>query len=484
MQVSMRHSVMWMGLSQGAMFVIQFGGSVVMARLLTPYEMGVYAVAAATVGLFVALRVFGLSAFLIREPDLTPAVAASAFTINAMLSVAVAALVAALSGAGAWMLGEPGVQTVMVVLAITPLLGIFDTLPAALLERSGAFKTMALAALARSAVGVGATIVLAIQGWSYMSIAYGNFVGAVFGMVLMNVVGWQHASLRLSLHDWRRITRFGVQMLTITGIGNISLRLSDILLGRLIGLGALGLYSRASGLHSMLWDNLHQIVARIVFVDFAEQRRRGMSLRATYLRVTALVTALLWPAFAGLGILAGPVIHAVYGPNWVEAALPLSLLAISGIVLVSNTMASETYIVCNETPRQLRYEAKRAGTGLVLFALGCLGGLGWAAASRIGEAAFGVAYSRRDILRMTNTTVADFRPVFGQSALLTVAACSPAAVVMAVNGWSAQTSLLAIAGAVALGIAAWGLGLWLLRHPLFDEARILARQAFRPLRDA
>ena len=67
MQVSMRRSILWMGLSQGGLFVIQFGGSVVIARLLTPYDMGVYALAAATVGLLMALRVFGLGTFLIRD---------------------------------------------------------------------------------------------------------------------------------------------------------------------------------------------------------------------------------------------------------------------------------------------------------------------------------------------------------------------------------------------------------------------------------
>ena len=483
MQVSMRRSVLWMGFSQSCLFVIQFGGSVVMARLLTPYEMGVYAAAAAVVGLLTALRAFGLSAFLIREPNLTPDVVSSVFTINAMLSVIVTAGVIALSNIGAQMLGEPGVQAVMVLLATIPISTIFDIIPAALLERSGAFKTMALAGLARAAVGVGATIVLAVHGHSYMSIAYGNLVSAVFGTAWLNVVGWRHVSFRMGLHYWRRIMRFGLQMLTITGVGSISVRLSDILLGRLIGLGTLGLYSRASGLHSLLWDNLHQIVARIVFVDFAEQRRRGMSLRDTYLRVTAMVTALLWPAFSGLGILAGPVIHTVYGPDWVGAAWPLSFLAVSGMVLVSNTMASETYVICNETVRQLYYETKRAGTGLLLFTLGCLGGLAGAAVSRIGEAACGVAYSRRDILRMTDTRMADYGSIFGQSALLTVAACSPTALLMAVNAWSSQTSLVAIAGAVALGVAAWGVGLWLLQHPLFVEARILVQQALCPLQD-
>ena len=484
MQVSMRRSILWMGLSQGGMFVIQFGGSVVMARLLTPYEMGVYAVAAAATGVLTALRVFGLGAFLIREPDLTSQVKAAAFTVNALLSLAVAAGVVALSDLGATMLGEPGVRSVMMLLALTPVLVIFEMLPSSLLERDGAFMPLAAGNLAKVAVATGTTIGFALQGASYMSIAYGTLAGSLFGMAYANVVGWRHASVRLSLHDWRRIVRFGLQMLTVTGVRSISLRLSDILLGRFIGLSALGLYSRASGLHSLLWDNLHQVVARVVFVGFSEHRRRGLPLHDTYLRAVAMMTALLWPAFAGLGILAGPVILTVYGPEWTGAALPLSLLAVSGIVMVANTMAAELYIVSGETGRQVPYELKRAGTGLILFVLGCMGGLVWAAASRIGEAAFGVLFSQRDILRMTGGRMAEYGPIFGQSALLTMAACGPSAVVMAVHGWSVHAPLLPITAAIAIGVAAWAITLWLLRHPLYHEANTVVRHLFRQTRDA
>ena len=484
MQVSMRRSILWMGFSQGGLFVIQFGGSVVIARLLTPYEMGVYALAAATVGLLTALRVFGLGTFLIREPDATPEIRATVFTINAALSLAVSLGIIALSHLGAAVMKEPGVQAVMVLLALSPILGIFDMVPAAMLERHGAFKLLALGGLGKVAVGTVVTIWLAFQGQSYMSIAYGNLAGTVFGLVFNLVMGWRWVGVRVGLHDWRRITKYGVQVLAAFSLGTVSAKLPDIMMGPLLGFTALGLYSRASSLHSMLWEGLHQLIARIVFVDFSEQRRQGRPLRDTYLRVTAMMTALLWPAFAGLGILAGPVVLLVYGPVWTGAALPLSFLAVSGMVLVANTMAGEVYVVSNETGRLVRLEAGRTLAGSALFALGCLGGLGWAAAARICEAAIGVSLSRRDLLRLTGTRMGDYGLVYGQAAVLTLAACGPSAVLMAAHGWSERTPLPYVAAAVAAGVGMWAVALWLLRHPLFDEARILARQALRPLRDA
>lgn len=480
----MRRSILWLAFSQGGLFVVQFGGSVVITRLLTPYEMGVYAAAAAAVALLAALRAMGLGSFIIREPELTAEVQATVFTINALLSGTVSVGIIGLSSVGASWLGEPGVQTVMVLLALNPFLSAFEMLPAAMLERAGQFKLLALAGLAKIVLSTAVTIGLALQGWSYLSIAYGNLVGTVVSLVLFNIVGWQYASFRVSLHDWRRITRFGVQLLSVSGLSTVTLRVSDVLIGRMIGLSALGLYSRASGLYSILWDNLNFIVARAVFVDFAKQRREGRALRDTYLRVVAMMTGVLWPVFIGLAILAGPAIHTVYGAEWVGAALPLSLLCVAGAVLVGNAMLGEVLLVSNETGSLFRFELKRSVTGLTLFVLGCLGGLAWAAAARVAEACFAISYARPDLHRLTSTAWADFGRIVGHSALLTLVACAPAVVLMAAHGWSPQAPLLLIAGAVMLGVAGWFVAMWLLRHPLFDEVRMLVGYLLQPVRTA
>jgi len=480
----MRRNILWLAFSQGGLFVVQFGGSVVITRLLTPYEMGVYAAAAASVALLAALRSMGLGSFIIREPALTAEVQATVFTINALLCGTVSMGIIGLSSVGATWLGEPGVQTVMVLLALTPFLSAFEMLPAAMLERAGQFKLLALAGLAKTVLSTAVTIILALQGWSYLSIAYGNLAGTVVGLVLLNIVGWQYASFSVGLHEWRRITRFGVQLLSVSGLSTVTLRVSDVLIGRMIGLSALGLYSRASGLYSALADNLNVVVARAVFVDFAKQRREGRALRDTYLRVVAMMTGVLWPVFIGLAILAGPAIHTVYGAEWVEAALPLSLLCVAGAVLVGNAMVGEVLLVSNEAGSLFRFELKRSVIGLTLFVLGCLGGLAWAAAARVAEACFAIAFARPDLSRLTSTDWADFGRIFGHSALLALVACAPAVVLMAAHGWSPQTPLLPIVGVVMLGVAGWFVAMWFLRHPLFDEVRVLVCWLLRPVRTA
>jgi O-antigen/teichoic acid export membrane protein len=224
-----------MGLSQGGFFILQFGGSVILARLLSPYEMGVFAVGAAITGVLSAIQAFGLAGFIVREQDLSPELLASTFTVNAGVAVLLSASVAAVSTLGGRFLHEAGVRHVMLVLALLPLLGAFEFVPSASLERRGRFKSIALVGLGRMLSATFTTVGLAFAGFSYMSIAYGNLTGALVSLVGFNVAGRQHSSLRLSVAEWRRITRFGLQMVAISGVNAIFGRAAELAMGRLGG---------------------------------------------------------------------------------------------------------------------------------------------------------------------------------------------------------------------------------------------------------
>jgi hypothetical protein len=59
----------------------------------------------------------------------------------------------------------------------------------------------------------------------------GHLASTLCGVICLNVLGRRYVSLRLGLKDWRRITRFGLQMFAVSVVGNIAAKLSDLLLG-------------------------------------------------------------------------------------------------------------------------------------------------------------------------------------------------------------------------------------------------------------
>lgn len=478
--MSFRRSVSWLGAAQLVGFVLQFTTSVVFARFLSPHDMGIYAIAVALVGFLSIIQQLSLPALIVREENLTEDFLRTAFTLNGALTVVFALLIVAAGLLGGSSLGDPGVRDVLFVLAISPLLGTLSFLPMAQMEREGRFKTLAIISTAAVVTHAVVGIALVATGGGYISIAYAQLAYGIVYTAAAIVAGRHHARYRPGFRAWRRIFAFSFQMLAVSGVHQAGSRLTELILGRMLGLSALGLFNRANGLNALVWQNLAGIVSRVLLVDFSEMHRSQRSLRGRYLQTLAVMTAVLWPAFAGLAVIARPFIAMVYGPAWLPAVAPLAFLALSSIILTSATMTWELFTATGRLKEQTRIETIRVVFGMVVFALGCLVSLEVAAATRVLDAVFAVTIYRPFIHTMTNTKARDFRPIYLQSTVVTLLAVGPAAMLMLASR-DAMPPLWALVVAVAAGMALWATGLLLFNHPLAPELRRITERLKRRL---
>ena len=218
------------------------------------------------------------------------------------------------------------------------------------------------------------------------------------------------------------------------------------------------------------------IIGRVVFVDLAAQGRQGGSLREPYMRIVYMMTTLLWPAFVGLAVVAGPFILLIYGERWVAAAHPLTMLALAACLLVSISMTWELFVIAGETAAQTKIEVGRSLFSLILFIAMSSLGLTAAAFSRVIDAAVSIFLYRPYLNKITNTRFNALASIYLRSGALTVLAIGPAALYMAFQRFSEHAPLSPLLIFIALGICFWAGGLIALQHPLASEAgRIVAR---------
>jgi len=475
--MSVKKSIGWMAGAQFVYFALQLVSSVVLARLLTPYEVGIFAVAFAASGLISVIQSLGLNNYLIRERDLTAALSATIFSINFAVAFFLTLVIAAFGMVSASIFDEPAVRSVLLFLAVIPLIAALGFMPLAMLERDGNFKKVSLVKMLGTASGTIATLGFAFTGHSYMSFAYGQIIAASVSAAMAIAFAPHHASFRMGLENWRAVQRFSVNVLATTGVGRIASRLQDMTLGRLLGIEALGLYSRSGNIFSMLWDSVFLVICRIMFVDFAAGARAGVPIGPRYQKALGIFTALMWPAFLGLGVLSGPFVLLIYGAKWVAIAMCLSILCMVGIFYTAIAMAWDLFIIADETGRQARFEMIRSIIGLAVFAGACFISIEAAATARLIDAIFAFFLYMPHILRITDSRLGDIMRIYSRSAVLAIAAVAPAFCVMTWYGWSPAAPLLVVIIAVVAGVGLWATTLRLLSHPLFFEARsILARR--------
>lgn len=474
-----RRAFFWTAAGQILAFLLNFAGSVVVARLLSPTEVGIFIIGSAAAALCSAITAFNVGAYIISDPDVPPEMMDTAFTLNGLLALGLVLVMLGGAGLSNEILGSAAAGQVMFVLAITPVIGALTFRPATMLQRDMQFKEVALINLLGVAVGTAATIVAALNGQSYMSQAWGVLVTSLTGALGFVTVGARHNGVRVGLKGWRDIASFGVRMTTITGAATATARLSDIILGRVAGLYALGIFSRASGLSSQIFYNVYGVATRVAFSQLSKDYRETGELKTSFLYSFRLITAVMWPFLAGLALLSPVVIHTLYGDKWLAAALPLSLLLVAQIVALAFGMNWELFVIRKETATQTRIELLRNVAGLAIFSIGALFSVGAAAAGRVIDNLVGLLLYRKHVRRLSGASSGEISQIFWEGLLLTLVAVLPVALLMIVERWSHETPMTAVFVAVVVGIAGWYFVITRLNHPLANEITLLARKILR-----
>ncbi len=467
--MSVRKSMAWSLTGSFGFFVIQFVASVIVARLLTPVEMGIYGVALAALTLLTAFQNLGFQSFIIREQALDAPTLGTVHTMAVVQALALAVILYVGAPLLASFLDEPRVTPALRILCLYAILVPIETLASGHLQKRGRFDLLTAMGLARVLIGSIATVGLAYGGFSYASMSWGSVIGQVVAVAAAFLLAGRELATRPTLSRWRTVWAYGSNILATMALANIFSRLPDIALGRLAGLAQVGLYGRASGIIESFNTGVMYGVQRVVLKSMVDSRDQIGRIDYVYLRAVRAATGLFWPMYAGLAVLAGPVITMVYGPRWAAAAPVLTLLCLAAIVQTALVARQEVLITTGHVSQLPRLEGIRGSVGLALFVAGASQGLVPAAASRIAEALTQHALFVRSIRRAADTSFGSIYRCYGPSLVVTVAAVLPSAALMQWRGWPDVVAPGEFAGSILAGMGLWLAAVQLVRHELRAE---------------
>lgn len=320
--------------SSGAAF-LQFIVSVLLARILSPSEIGVYSMTAVFVNFAHVFRDFGVSTYIQREPDLNPQKIRSAIGVVFTSSWLIAGLLFALSGwIGDWF-GEPQIVPVMRVLSIGFLIIPFGAITSALLARELAAEKQAIVNAVGTISFCVSCLLFGYLGYGSMSLAYANLVNIIACTLAYIPLRPKGLPWLPGFHHWRSVAHFGGGLLVSNCIGTINAAIPDILLGKLGSARHVGLLSRANSTVTIFTYVAGSTVNYGAISYMAQAHHRGESLAPIFLRATALLTGVGWTALALTAILGHDIVMALYGRAWLEAVPAILPLALSAAVIMT-----------------------------------------------------------------------------------------------------------------------------------------------------
>src|SRR5437773_2322404 len=157
--------------NQTANFILRFGSTAVLARLLTPHDYGLVGMTAVITGFVGIFKDAGLTSATIQRAEISHSQVSMLFWINLLLGCAIAVILVAISPGVAALYGESRLTGITCALAVPFVFGGLTVQHQALLRRQMRFDALAIIDIVSLTAGIGVGIFMAWRSFGYWSLA-------------------------------------------------------------------------------------------------------------------------------------------------------------------------------------------------------------------------------------------------------------------------------------------------------------------------
>lgn len=444
---------------------LALASSMILARILSPAQIGIYSIAAVLTALAQVFRDLGTSQLLVARPSLPPGEQRALLTISLAMGGLLALLIAGLAGPLATFYRQPALTAVLHILALNFLLVPFSSQVTAMLRRELRAGALLRISASYCCAQFAATITLALAGMGPCALAWGSFAATLAGLAAALLLQPPGMAWRPGLRGVRGLLRPGSMAVTGSAIDELGVVAPDLVAGKMLGAEEVALLGKAQSLLALFNQAVTSAVSPVAFPLFARQAREGGDPVQAYLSAAACITALAWPFFVYAGLFAAPLVVLLYGEQW-RGSVPLIRIICGAAALYSMfSMVRHLLVATGHIAVQARIDAVSVTIRLAMLVPASMCGLEWLAFAVALSLVFRCWVVARCLRRLYGLGPASLLGNARKSAWAAVAAVAPA--IMAVAATSpaepALPHMLAAAGAGALG---WGLAIRLQQHPL------------------
>ncbi len=445
-------------------WVMNVSATMLLARLLRPSDFGLLAMVTVVTGFLANFADFGFSTAATQRATLTQAQVSGLFWVNLRISILNALLLAGSAPLLAWFYGEQSLVAITLVLAIGTLAMGISMLQLGLLRRQMRFGTVVGIDLAAMTISIAAGIGLAVAGAGYWALVAQQVLLQVLQAAgLWMLCRWRPSrpsrSATMKDPELRELMSFGTYATAAKLVNYIGRQIDQVLVGRMVGAGPLGLYSKAYTWAMMPFHQVYYPLMGVVVSSLSRLQDDPGRYRH-YVRTALLgIFGATFGAMALLYIKAEDGLLLLLGGQWIDAIPIFRTLTIAAVAMSFNHVTRWIYLAEGRTRRGLHWSLISTGTMIAGAAIGARWGA-MGVATGVAIAAWVLVYPAlvfclsQSPLRIRDLAGAAWRPG--------VAALAAGAVLVLFERWTPTIEWRLVRLIVAMGVyaVAYG-GIWL-----------------------
>lgn len=299
--------------------ITSFLSVVIFSRLLTPSELGIFAIASSVTFMATEVRMLGTNAYLVKEQNLTQAVISTCVGVSMLISWGLGLLLFFSASFISDFYTESNMTGLLKLMSIAFFFSPFTSIATAYFSKEFNYRDILIIHSTSKVSALLLSITLVLNGFGVMSLAIALLGSSVIEFALSFYFKRNKFSFLPSLKGALAIFSFGITNSMINILNRLELSISDLILGKIGTAYQVAVFSRGLGLHVFIKGILAEGVSSVALPYFSQVKKNGESLASAYTKATQKFLTFALPPIAVSALIAKELILLLFGEQWIEA---------------------------------------------------------------------------------------------------------------------------------------------------------------------
>ncbi len=306
--------------------------TLVIARILSPSQFGVFGIAVLMLSLIETLTETGINVVLVQKKEKIDEYISTAWIISIGRGLIIFLAIFISAGFVSSFFKSEEAKNLLVLISFVPLIRGFINPSVAKFQKELNFKKEFFYRISVVIVETLISLVLVIATKDPISLVWALVVGAIFEVIISFMIVKPRPKLTFDKNIFKDIISHS-KWITSSGIFSYLFANGDnIVVGRVLGTSSLGIYDMAYTIALLPTTELAEVVAKVtfpVYVQFAEDKKR---LRRAYMKTTVTIAAATLPLVLLFIFFPTELIRIFLGEKWIEAAGVLQIMSVFAFI--------------------------------------------------------------------------------------------------------------------------------------------------------
>jgi len=322
----------WMSGFRMSTRAITFLRIIILARLLSPAQFGIFGIATLVLSFLEIVTETGINAFLIQEKKEIKEYINEAWFISIIRGITLFVLLIVFSSLVAAFFHAPDAGRIILALSLVPLIKGFINPAIVQYQKDLQFQKEFFLRFSVFLFDSAVVILLAFLTHDVVSFVYGFIAGAMLEVLLSFLLIRLRPKLVFRFGATKEILHRG-KWITLFGVFNFLAQEGDnIVVGRLLGTGSLGIYQMGYKLSTLPISEISDVINKVIFPVYTQFSTDTARLMRAFVRTSTVVAAVV--VVFGLFLLFLPKEVFIYllGEQWSDVITILPILIVYGML--------------------------------------------------------------------------------------------------------------------------------------------------------